>query len=99
MRQDKPILRCVGWLLTHLLGLVCILWGVHIHIVGHYPLYRANREITGEQAIGCSWFLIGVGVWALAQWGALFENRWWLKWPGYLIAGVMVLYGLRLSFR
>jgi hypothetical protein len=84
------------FLMSHAPGGLVIWWGIHIHLAGRFR--TKMHWVVGEKAIAYSWGMIGIGVWALAYQGALFQNRLWLRWLGYLLAAGLVLYSFQRQF-
>ena len=97
-RHRRSIGDIIFWIVTHVPGPLVIWWGVHIHQKGRVLLRGNLHALTGNTALGFSWVMIGLGIGGLAGLGALFENRPLLKWPLYIIAGIVVAYGIWHSF-
>jgi hypothetical protein len=95
---QKRLRRILYHVISYLPGGAWIAYGLHIRAVrwtGKRPLY----EITGEQAVAFSWFIIGVGLWGIAFCGAPFENRPLLRGLLYVAAGILCVYGFAFSFK
>ena len=97
-QRRRSIGEIIFWIVTHVPGALVIWWGVHIHQVGRVHLSRSQHWLIGDEALGFSWVMIGLGIGGLAGLGALFENRPLLKWSLYIIAGIIVTHGIWQSF-
>jgi hypothetical protein len=96
-QRRRSIGEIIFWTVTHVPGALVIWYGVHVHQAGRV-FFRTQNSLTGDTALGYSWVMIGLGIWALAVLGALFENRPLLKWALYIIAGIVFGYGIWQSF-
>jgi hypothetical protein len=96
-QRRRSIGEIIFWTVTHVPGALVIWYGVHIHQKGRV-VYSYRPSLTGDTALGFSWVMIGLGIWGLAYLGALFWNRPLLKWSLYIIAGIVVTYGIWQSF-
>ena len=97
-QRRRSIGEIIFWTVTHVPGALVIWLGVHIHQAGRVHLSRSQPWLRGDEALGFSWVMIGLGIWSLAYLGAFFENRPLLKWSLYIIAGIVVTHGIWQSF-
>ena len=84
--------------MTHVPGALVIWLGAHTHQAGRVRFGKSQHWLTGDEALGFSWVMIGLGIGGLAGLGALFWNRPLLKWSLYIIAGIVFTYGIWQSF-
>ena len=97
-QRRRSIGEIIFWTVSHVPGALVIWLGVHFHQAGRVRFGKSQHWHTGDEALGFSWVMIGLGIWSLAYLGALFWNRPLLKWSLYIIAGIVVTYGIWQSF-
>src|SRR5579884_2870710 len=91
--------EAILWLLACGLPTVIILYGIAGVRSKHLPAWRGRKESFGDDAVGFSWMVIGIGIWALGQCFYLKMGRPIFRLLGWLLAAGAFGIGLWILLR